>query len=139
MKKTILIILVLATTTVEARTIEKSEYVGLWRQYHGPGLANSINKLISKSKNTLEISPNYAVTLTRVFDNHTSVFVATPDNVYFENDLLIIKFTPKGEGYYKFVLNGWVVGSNTQIFGMVYHYEDGELINGVPLSFLKDR
>ena len=132
------LVICLASFCVEADTITKSEYVGLWRQFHGKGLANTINKAISTSKNTLKISSKFEVTLTRVFSDHQSTYFARPENVKFDEDLLIIKFEPEDGGYYKLVLNGWSIKNNKQIFGMVYHYENNELINGVPLSFIKD-
>ncbi len=132
------LVICLASFGVEAETINKSEYIGLWKQFHGKGLANTINKAISTSKNTLKISTKFEVTLTRVFSNHQSTYFAKPVNVKFDEDLLIIRFEPKEGGYYKLVLNGWSNENSKQIFGMVYHYENNELINGVPISFIKD-
>jgi hypothetical protein len=137
MHRYLTLLLALFALNATARSIEQNEYPGSWVQFHGRGMVQQINKLIASSKNNLEISPEYRVVLTRVFEDHDSVFVAEPENVRFEDDLIIISFTPKGSSYYKLVLNGWVEESGTQIFGMVYHYENMELINGVPLSFIK--
>lgn len=123
------LLILLAPSAFAAGNIENSEYIGSWTNTH----------LVTKGEsNTLEITEQYRVSLSRSFSNGSAdqQFTTDINAIQFVDDLAIIELHwDGGELAYKLVLSGWTSSSRRMIFGTIFMYRDGDLINGLPISF----
>lgn len=117
-------------------TADKNDYIGSWEEHKGFGIAGVANKVLNKTTNSLVIKPAFNVEFTRTFDSgKTQTFSALQKDIIFSNEFIIIPFSADNQLRYKLVISGWRSEHNKLIFGTLYLYSEGQLFNGIPVSF----
>ena len=114
----------------------KNDYIGSWQEHRGFGVVNTVNSRLNVTENSLNITPEFNVTLKRIFNgDKAQINTAKLDDITFINDFLIIPLSRNNQVYYKLVISGWRSEHSTLIFGTLYLYDNGQLYNGIPISF----
>lgn len=118
----------------ESITINKHDLVGSWETHLGYGVKSNPDTRIDY----LSISNDYNVSYEMNISN-TRKQVIKANNTEFTNtnEFYIVTFNTGKITSFKLVFSGWVNGHDTLIFGMLYLYNNGQLFNGIPVSFRK--
>ena len=120
----LLVILLLISPDVFAGpvTITDNQLIGTWASVTDQSATITIdNDLIANFVRTLKSGAHHNYTTTASISNIESVYI-----VNLSNDSALS---------YKLVLSGWVNNNDKMLFGTMYLYENGELFNGMPVSF----
>lgn len=113
-------------------TITKEQIIGEWVSHYGFGNKKPANA----TSNFLKITSDFNITLIRPLSSGgTQTFHASQNSIEINSDIYIFSFPAKSPISYKLVLSGWVNGNSKLLFGMLYLYNNGELYNGIPVSF----
>jgi hypothetical protein len=113
-------------------TITKKQLIGEWVSHYG----YSTNSHANTRSNDLKITNDFNVTLIRSLESgNKQIFHASPSDMEISDDIYIFSFPAKDSLSYKLVLSGWVNGDTKLLFGMLYLYDNGELFNGISVSF----
>ena len=119
----------------ESITISKNELVGNWVSHYGFGVSQPPGATL----NSLNISNTFNSTFSRQFSSGTSQsFTAPNSDLKLNNDIFTITFSQDNQLRYKLVFSGWVNGDRKLLFGTLYLYDNGEIFNGIPVSFKPD-
>ena len=121
--------LLLVSSAFAADNFEESDFIGAWTNTY---------PITESESNSLKITEQHRVCFTRSFSSEypDQKFTTEPNGVRFVDDLAIIELHwESGELAYKLVLSGWTSSSKRMIFGTMYMYRDGNLFNGLPISF----
>jgi len=117
-------------------TVAEKDYIGSWQQHKGFGIASMVNNWLNETENVLIITESFSVTLKRTFDDGgTQIFTTPKNNITFSDDFLIIPFSKDNKLRYKLVISGWRSEYSKLIFGTLYLYNEGQLFNGIPVTF----
>ena len=121
--------LLLISPAFAAVNAEETDLIGNWINTH---------PITKGESNSLNITDQHRVYFTRSFSNEhpDQKFATEPNGIRFVDDLAIIELHwESGELAYKLVLSGWRGSSRRMVFGTMYMYRDGDLFNGLPISF----
>lgn len=131
----LVIAMLLFVAHASAATLDTSAMVGTWATpgYEGSPISNRLFGRPPGSR--LEIGSELSVRLVRRFeDGKVQVLSASPHNVSFHEDLIIVKL-PMRNGSARLVLAGWSSKGAKRLFGHLYLYDGNGLFNGIPVSF----
>lgn len=123
------LLFLLDSSAFAARNLDNFEYIGNW---------NNTHTITKGESNTLKITEEYRVSFSRSFSNGSADqrFTTDFDAIQFVDGLAIIDlYWEGGDLAYKLVLSGWTSSSRRIIFGTMYMYRDGDVFNGLPISF----
>jgi len=116
----------------ESATITKQEIIGEWVTHYGYGAPIQTKTTV----NSLVITPEYNVTFKRAFTSgKMQTYRAASNDLKFDDEIFIIPLLKDNKINYKLVLSGWRNGKRKLIFGTLFLYSEGELFNGIPVSF----
>ena len=118
----------------ESTTLNVKEITGVWNTHHGYGA-----KPVNVTERTLTIVPGGQTVLhSRYPSGSESAVYAVTDQFQYVDDFAIISFKPNSDNFSaKLVLSGWEHSDEKLIFGNIYMYKDGEMFNGIPMSFIQ--
>lgn len=127
--------MLLATGLNFATTLQEADLVGEWITYK-PILEPLSRSDYLPTTHRLLIDGDWNVQLHRQFGSgNQQILKAPPQNVSFQDDLLIIDFDAGREKVaFKLVLAGWQSADTKLQFGTLYLYDDGELFNGIVIT-----
>jgi len=129
MIRIIYLFLLLVPSACAAGDLEKSNLIGDWTNSH---------PITKGESNNLIITDQHRVSFTRSFSNEypDQKFTTGANGIRFVDDLAIIELHwESGDLAYKLVISGWTSSSKRMVFGTIYMYRDGDLFNGLPISF----
>jgi hypothetical protein len=116
----------------ESATITKQEIIGEWVTHHGYSSPVQTKATV----NSLVITPEYNVIFKRNFPSgKVQTYRATLNDIKFNEEIFIIPLLKDNKINYKLVLSGWRNGKRKLVFGTLFLYGEGELFNGIPVSF----
>ncbi len=119
-----------------ADTITRADLVGNWVTSPPRTLSEHVaGWLLGHGEDRLDISADGGVTYARGNGTDRQVLHADPAMVATHDDLIIIAFGPAAAPNYKLVLSGWKIQAGQMLFGELYIYDGGALVNGIPVSF----
>lgn len=118
------------TTTLNLRDIS-----GSWETHYGFGV--TLPK--DATKWSLVFSPEGNAAIRAIYSDGTVIEgLANKEDIKYIDDIMLIPFLGKSPGASsKLVLSGWELPDMKLIFGMLYYYRDGEMFNGIPMSFIQ--
>jgi len=116
----------------ESATITKQEIIGEWVTHHGYSSPVQTKATV----NSLVVTPEYNVIFKRNFPSgKVQTYIATLNDIKFNEEIFIIPLLKDNKINYKLVLSGWRNGKRKLVFGTLFLYDEGELFNGIPVSF----
>lgn len=129
MKTIILVAGMLVGGTAVSDSFGPLDFAGHWQPLHP----------ITKGEETsLTIAGDLSATLERDFVSGSRiVMTAPPQEISGKETLVIFDFKNENDcsTAAKLVLGGWSSSGKKHAFGTLYLYRDGELFNGLPVSF----
>ena len=119
----------------EAKTLDLRNIGGNWQSHYGFGVTPPTDA----TKWSLQISPEDNIAIRALYvDGTVIVSSAKKEDIKYFDDLIMIPFLGKSSGASsKLVLSGWENHGTNLIFGMLYYYSNGEMFNGIPMSFIQ--
>ena len=107
-------------------TINDNQLIGTWASATAQSASITIDSDLTASfVRTLKSGAHHNYTTSGSISNIESVYI-----INLSNDSALS---------YKIVLSGWVNNNQKMLFGTMYLYENGELFNGIPVSFKPKR
>ena len=132
--KKILLTLFFITFNCQAEpvTIKKLELIGVWETHFGYGTKPNTGARIDHLNISKEFNVSYEMNFT---SGKKQIVNAENTDFHVNNEFYIVTFDTGKETNFKLVFSGWVNGNEKLIFGMLYLYNNGQLFNGIPVSF----
>ena len=119
-----------------SQTISKTDYIGHWQEHYGLGVTGAVNSLRSSTITTISFAHDFTVNFKRKFESgNIQEFTVNEEGIEFKDEFIIIPFSMDSKILYKLILSGWHNNGNKLIFGTLYLFDNGELFNGIPISF----